>query len=235
MRAKNMQVATNNAKSRYPGVTVYGIGDAAHALVISDHNEDDTPGSKAAQSDSDNIPEHRAIDIMVGSSFSKADADALVERLLADPAALGRLHYIIWNGHIWSASHGWVQETYTGSNQHTDHVHLSGDAADDDNTADWPAILGTHTPPPPPPSPHTVRRGDSGAEVTKIQQFLLHTFPAYRKFVRVRPGQYLVVDGDFGPQTEAWVKEFQRRTAIFQDGVIGPQTFAKMRQNGYNG
>lgn len=142
MRAANMQALTDAAKRRYPGIVIYGIGDAAHKLNVSDHNEDDTPGSKAAQSDKDNIPEHRAIDLMLGKSFSKADADALVDRLLADSAARARMYYIIWNGYIWSRSNGWKKTKYNGSDQHRDHVHISGWAADDENAAGWPAVDG---------------------------------------------------------------------------------------------
>lgn len=142
MRAANMQALTGDIQGEHPGVTVYGIGDRAHAQSTSDHNEDDTPGVKAEQSDADTKREHRAIDVMIGSRFTKAQADALVARLLADPAALARLAYIIWNGYIWSRKNGWVRRAYTGSNKHTDHVHISGLAADDENSAGWPAVSG---------------------------------------------------------------------------------------------
>ncbi|GLZ62885.1 hypothetical protein [Micromonospora sp. NBRC 107095] len=139
-RAANMQALTDDVKRQWPGVVVYGIGDAAHKTRASDHNEDDTPGSKAAQSDPDGRAEHRAIDIMVRGPFTKAAADALVARLVADPKARARLYYIIWHGYIWSRSNGWKKTKYTGSDQHTDHVHVSGLAADDENTATWPAV-----------------------------------------------------------------------------------------------
>ncbi|MBM0275316.1 hypothetical protein [Micromonospora tarensis] len=139
-RAANMQALTADVKRQWPGVVVYGVGDTAHQSRASDHNEDDTSGSKAAQSDPDGRPEHRAIDIMLGKAFTKADADALVARLVADPRARARLFYVIWNGYIWSRSNGWKKVRYTGSDQHTDHVHASGWAADDENTASWPAV-----------------------------------------------------------------------------------------------
>jgi len=141
-RAANMQALTDDVKRRWPGVVVYGIGDTAHQSRASGHNEDDTPGSKPELEDSDNRPEHRAIDVMLGPAFTRADADALVARLVADPAARARLYYVIWNGYIWSRSNGWRKTKYTGSDQHTDHVHASGWAADDENTASWPAVAG---------------------------------------------------------------------------------------------
>lgn len=141
MRAKNMQALTDDTKRRHPGVVIYGVGDDAHKLRYSDHNEDDTEGSKAPQSDADNVPEHRAIDVMLGPAFSKAQAYAYINDLLADPAALKRLKYIIFDGNIWSRSNGWKRVDFDGD-PHTDHVHLSGDAADDENAAPWPAVYG---------------------------------------------------------------------------------------------
>lgn len=237
MRAANMQVLTDQLKARYPGVVIYGIGDAAHKLQYSDHNEDDTPGSLAEQSDADDIPEHRAIDQMLSGQFTKDEADAIVARALADKEALARLHYIIWNHHIWRANGGWAQEDYVGDNPHTDHVHWSGLASDDENTASWGFVMSVGDPSPAPapaPAPvHLVKLGDKGVEVAHIQSFFRFVFPAYRYTVRYRIGVLISVDGDFGPQTEAWVKEFQRRTQLVDDGVVGPRTFAMLRKYGY--
>jgi hypothetical protein len=137
-----MQALTDAVKRRWPGVVIYGIGDEAHKLHPSDHNEDDTPGSMAAQSDADNNPEHRAIDVMLGPAFTKQDGDELVSNLLRDPAARARLQNVIWYGHIWSRSWGWTRRDYTGSDPHTNHPHISGWAGDDENAADWPAVEG---------------------------------------------------------------------------------------------
>lgn len=141
MRSLSMQALTDAVKRRKPGVVVYGKGDAAHALRVSGHNEDDTPGVRAEQSDADSIPEHRAIDIMLGPAFTKADAYELIEDLLADQTALARLIYFIFDGHIWSKSRDWVKREFDGDN-HSDHIHLSGDADDDENAAPWPAAEG---------------------------------------------------------------------------------------------
>lgn len=40
---------------------------------------------------------------------------------------------------------------------------------------------------------------------------------------------HLAVDGDYGPQTEAAVREFQRRSGIWVDGIVGPMTAAALR------
>jgi peptidoglycan hydrolase-like protein with peptidoglycan-binding domain len=96
-----------------------------------------------------------------------------------------------------------------------------------------PAVKPPTKPPTTPTAYLLLKRGYSGPSVQRLQQFLSHTFPAYRETVSVRRWQILSVDGSFGPQTEAWVKEFQHRVGISSDGVVGPQTYAKLRVFGY--
>lgn len=137
MRALSMQALTRQLQERHPGIVIGGIGDAAHKLEASGHNEDDTAGVRAEDQDDDSIPEHRALDPMLGPSFTKADADALVADLVGNEANRSRLLYVIFNRKIWSRSRGWAVRDYTGSNPHTDHVHVSGEADADGNTSDW--------------------------------------------------------------------------------------------------
>lgn len=86
------------------------------------------------------------------------------------------------------------------------------------------------------PSPsNLLRYGDRGDAVRKVQDFLRHNFPAYKDSVSWLHGQLIGVDGVFGHQTEAWVREFQRRTGILADGIVGPQTRGKMRNYGFRG
>jgi len=141
MRALNLQKLTDELQARYPGVVIFGIGDAPHKLRISDHNEDDTAGSRAAQSDPDIIPEHRAIDVMLGPAFNQTQAQALVDEILADSNGLARLVYINWLYWQWSASTGW-QRRDNGDDPHTDHIHFSGRASQDGNVTNWLAIKG---------------------------------------------------------------------------------------------
>jgi hypothetical protein len=62
----------------------------------------------------------------------------------------------------------------------------------------------------------TVKRGDSGDTVSAIQYLLRQS------------GQDVVVDGDFGEQTEGAVKSFQNGKFPKEDGVVGPQTWAAL-------
>lgn len=137
MRATNLQVLTDQVKIEYRYVVIYGPGDEAHKLSPSDHNEDDTPGSRPEQEDSDNIPEHRAIDIMLSDAFTDAEAEKLVQKLVTRPANRARLKYVIYKRRIWRRNGGWGQETYTGSDPHTNHVHVSGLASEDNNNSPY--------------------------------------------------------------------------------------------------
>jgi N-acetyl-anhydromuramyl-L-alanine amidase AmpD len=65
-------------------------------------------------------------------------------------------------------------------------------------------------------------RGSTGAQVAELQRRLKYGYAAY--------AGHLEVDGVFGVQTEAAVREFQRRTPGLEvDGVVGPATAAALR------
>lgn len=134
-----MQALTTAVQTRFPGVTIYGISDAAHQLRPSDHNEDDTPGSRPAQSDADNVPEHRAIDVMVGPAMSHAQCQQLVDDVVADPVDRARLRYINYGNRQWHRRNNW-QPVDNSDDPHPGHAHFSGDQADDENGAGWPSV-----------------------------------------------------------------------------------------------
>jgi hypothetical protein len=64
-----------------------------------------------------------------------------------------------------------------------------------------------------------VRLGSTGPRVRELQKVLNRDYPHYSD---------LRVDGQHGPQTEAVVKEFQRRAGLTDDGVAGPATLVKL-------
>ena len=97
------------------------IGDASHQAAPSDHNPDYSAGGVV-----------RAVD--VDEDLSKVDAEAM--RTLADQLIRcarerednGRLSYVIYEGKIASgtyASSRWQWRTYTGTNPHDHHMHVS--------------------------------------------------------------------------------------------------------------
>lgn len=82
------------------------IGDASHAARKSDHNPD---------------WEHNGIVIAFDIDNDGVDVDKLIALLIKDH----RVHYVIWNRHIWSREHNFVKRAYTGKSPHTEHVHVS--------------------------------------------------------------------------------------------------------------
>lgn len=106
-----LKVLIDEVKANNPGMTVYTIGDEFHASTVSDHNPDPDGSVDAA-------------DFMIRDSFTAQDAENLFQRLrsLMD----SRIKYVIYNRRIFSRTVSpWVIRTYTGSNPHTDHVHVS--------------------------------------------------------------------------------------------------------------
>ncbi|WP_349268935.1 bacteriophage protein [Mycolicibacterium parafortuitum] len=65
-------------------------------------------------------------------------------------------------------------------------------------------------------------RGSTGPQVAELQRRLKQAYAAYAGHLRI--------DGVFGAQTEAAVREFQRRTpGLAVDGIVGPATAAALR------
>jgi peptidoglycan hydrolase-like protein with peptidoglycan-binding domain len=65
----------------------------------------------------------------------------------------------------------------------------------------------------------SLRIGDRGDNVRQLQARFNRDYPAYSK---------LVEDGDFGPNTEAVVREFERRSGLDDDGVAGPEVLTRL-------
>lgn len=162
----------------------------------------------------------RALDLMVRSN----SAGDWVRNYIWSNRKRLRLIHVIWEQHITSTVtrpgvRVKMADRGNPTANHYDHNHA------------W-FFPGAYQPPAGSP-PATLRRGSTGTAVRRLQQFLVNTFPAYRRSVRYMPNRMLVVDGNYGRQTEAWVREFQRRTNLVQDGAVGSKTLAKMRQHGY--
>lgn len=65
----------------------------------------------------------------------------------------------------------------------------------------------------------TIRRGDKGPVVKYAQQLLMKAGYDLPKFG---------ADGQYGAETVAAVKAFQKKNGLSQDGIIGPRTWAKL-------
>jgi peptidoglycan hydrolase-like protein with peptidoglycan-binding domain len=65
----------------------------------------------------------------------------------------------------------------------------------------------------------TLRRGDIGQAVTALQLALLEAGYSLRVYG---------ADGDFGKETEAAVKAFQKANGLAVDGIVGAKTWAAL-------
>lgn len=62
-----------------------------------------------------------------------------------------------------------------------------------------------------------IRKGDRGLKIKKLQQALVDLGFPLPKFG---------VDGIFGDETEAAVKDYQKARGLVQDGIVGPKTIS---------
>jgi len=105
--ANNLDNLRHSVWTAWPGTVVGWIGDSAHQSECSDHNPD---GCGIVH----------AVDVMWSAGTEQANA--VVNATVGRPD----LQYVIHNRTIWSASWGWGPREYTGSDPHTNHVHVSG-------------------------------------------------------------------------------------------------------------
>jgi murein L,D-transpeptidase YcbB/YkuD len=89
-------------------------------------------------------------------------------------------------------------------------------------------IRGGIKPPVPPPAPadewyrgflgsRVLSNGCKGDDVGQLQATFASRYPLYAK--------HLMADGIFGAKTEAVVREFQKRSRLAVDGIVGRKTF----------
>lgn len=198
MRSQVNQHAPNRNKSADGW-----IGDAKHAASTSDHN----PWVKLS-----GVGIVTALDITHDPN-SGVDTYKLADYLRQKRDS--RIKYVISNARIFSSTTSpWTWRTYTGSNPHRTHIHVSVNSSVGhfDDTRTWDLGLesgtGAPSPPSPPASRPVLRRGSKGADVRHLQSILL-----------------VIVDGDFGPNTERAVRDFQAKNKLAVDGIVGPRTW----------
>ena len=72
--------------------------------------------------------------------------------------------------------------------------------------------------------PQTIQSGSTGPDVRWAQYLLVR---------RLILSDAREIDGDFGPKTEAAVKEFQQAAGLAVDGIVGPLTWGAL-ESGYS-
>lgn len=179
------------------------IGDAAHRArgSASDHNAWIKLGNLGIVS---------ALDL-THDPKKGVDTYALAEhlRLTCDR----RIKYVISARRIFSSTNQpWVWRSYSGT-PHTGHIHISvvtNPALFDDNR-DWGVAWGISIDIGADPARDVLRRGSHGEDVRVLQSLLSPPLT--------------VVDGIFGPHTEAAVRAFQAEAGIKIDGIVGSRTW----------
>jgi GH24 family phage-related lysozyme (muramidase) len=214
-RAKALDTLTAQVNALAPGRSKKSdgwIGDAAHSSRASDHNPWVKDGSMGIVT---------AMDFTHHPGVFDAYQFAETLRARGDP----RIKYVISNRRIYSGTGqgqpAWVWRKYNGSNPHDKHTHISvkSDKAHYDSTAPWdlgvPVTTQPVTIPTPEPKPRqTLKKGMTGGDVPVLQLRLKEL------------GYYSgLVDGDFGPKTEAALKAFQTKAKLKADGIAGPLTW----------
>ena len=78
-----------------------------------------------------------------------------------------------------------------------------------------------------------LKKGDRGEAVRDLQGFMARVFPGYPTVKAMLAGWG--VDGSFGNELHAVVREFQQRVGITADGVVGRNTLRHLARFGYRG
>jgi hypothetical protein len=110
-------------------------------------------------------------------------------------------------------------KTPTHKPTHTTTTTTTTTASTTATTTTTPSTGGSTTGPVTLPSAGKLVKGDTGAEVTQVQQALTT--------IGFNPG---AADGNFGAQTEQAVIAFQKANGLTTDGVVGPATAAKLNE-----
>lgn len=107
------------------------IGNQEHRSRSSNHNPDDTAGTRTPQTDSDGEPDIRAIDVDdSGPWLNGASMGAATELIVARcrSGVENRLVEVIYNRRAAYASNDWRWIDYHGANAHTEHAHFGAKA-----------------------------------------------------------------------------------------------------------
>ena len=77
------------------------------------------------------------------------------------------------------------------------------------------------------------KKGDRNEYIKNLCSWFAKNYWGY--FCKNEKEAHKLLDGNlFGPYLEKWVKEFQKRTGLKSDGLIGPLTKNKLKSYGFN-
>lgn len=177
---------------------------------------------------SDHNPNRRGVVDAIDVDVDGIDCTYVVNHAIKHPST----NYVIWRRTIWARSHGFASHAYTGSNPHTDHIHISilQTPTAENSSASWGIGAGT-TP--------VVLPSNTGADAgwqTRLYAAMpvAQEGPTARGSVRKAQallnvaGAALTADGVFGALTGAAVRDYQRLHNLTVDGVVGAKTWASL-------
>jgi hypothetical protein len=134
LRTELNRIAPNRDKT-----TDGTIGNAAHQLRVSDHNDDEV--GRVPIRDADSKHEVHAIDLDTDLREPGLTMEMVVQHVVGRcrSGAEKRLRYVIYRRRIWEASNGWKQRAYTGDSPHDEHAHFSAsyETKHEASTASW--------------------------------------------------------------------------------------------------
>lgn len=158
------------------------IGDTSHKASASSHNPDRT--SNPEHADGDSLDEVRAIDFTTNLND---DAGVTMEQVVQKwietlrNGGMWWVRYVIFNGRIWHRRDNFVTRTYTGSDKHTGHVHVTSDFTQDADSVtgtDWclGVVVAGHDSPQPQSGPDKlVVDGEMGPKTIRRWQEVMGT------------------------------------------------------------
>jgi len=162
---------------------------------------------------SDHNPNRRdTVDAIDVDSTQLGDTPIHVPTVIAAMIMHPSTHYVIHNRRIMDADDQFMPHVYTGSNPHGKHIHGSvlQNARAESSIVVYRFISK-------PMSWPLLKPGLRDKTVRELQAYLIGW------------GYGIRVDGDYGKNTTAAVRDFQHRTGITVDGIVGAGTRKKLR------
>jgi Putative peptidoglycan binding domain len=186
------------------------------------HNDgtigDDAPQNKGAASDHNPHVGDGSMGVVTALDITHDPAAGFDAGVFAESlrqAKDNRIKYVIFNGRIFSNTVSpWEwRDRNQGPGDHSEHVHVSvvTDPARFDDTRPWPfGLSGAGS------GQVTIFRpklklGDSGPAVIDLQRLL-----------------GITVSGEFGPETDQAVRDFQASRNLHVDGIVGSHTWGAL-------
>lgn len=71
------------------------------------------------------------------------------------------------------------------------------------------------------------KEGDQDVRIGKLATFMYKNFPAYTS--------KKALGNLYGPYIKCAITEFQKRTGLYPDGIVGKNTYNKLKEYGFNG